>query len=90
MKPRHHRPVPSHYRMWWGYGSEGRGYGLVVGRREKTYFAAPAQALLGGTSCWDNKPPKRGKVEGGIVRYMPLGIERENTYTVAGKGAMIG
>ena len=37
----------------------------------KTYFAAPAQALLGGTSCWDDRPPKRGKVEGGTVRCMP-------------------
>ena len=36
----------------------------MVGRGEKTYFAAPAQALLGGTSCWDNRPPKRGKFEG--------------------------
>ena len=36
----------------------------MVGRGEKTYFAAPAQALLGGTSCWDDRPPKRGKVEG--------------------------
>ena len=37
---------------------------MVVERREKTYFAAPVQALLGGTSCWDDRPPKRGKVEG--------------------------
>ena len=63
---------------------------MVVRRGEKTYFAAPTHALLGGTSCWDDKPPKRGKVEGGTVRCMPLGIKRENTYTVAGKGTTVG
>ena len=87
MKPRHHQPVPSQYGIWWGHGSEVRGYGLVVGRGEETYFAAPTQALLGGTSYWDNRPPKRGKVKGGTVRCMPLGLERENTYIVVGKGA---
>ena len=42
----------------------------MVGRGEKAYFVAPVQALLEGTSCWDDKPPKRSKVEGGIVRCM--------------------
>ena len=36
---------------------------MVVGRGEKVYFAVLAQALLGGTSCWDDKPPKIGKFE---------------------------
>ena len=61
-------------RVWFGGGERGkdlRGYGLVVGRGEKTYFAAPAQALLGGTFCWDDRPPKRSKVKGGTVKYMP-------------------
>ena len=71
VKPKHHQTVPSQYRTWWGHRSEVRGYGLVVGRGEKTYFAAPTQAFLGGTSCWDDRPPKRGKVEGGTVTYMP-------------------
>ena len=59
--------MPSQYGTWWGHGPEIRGkreYGLVVGRGKNAYFAAPTQALLGGTSCWDDKPPKRGKVEG--------------------------
>ena len=43
----------------------------MVGRGEKTYFAVSAQALLGGTSCWDDRSPKRSKVEGGTVRCMP-------------------
>ena len=59
---------------WWGEG-------------EEAYFAASAQALLGGTSYWDDRPPKRGKVEGETARCMPWGIERENAYTMAGKGA---
>ena len=87
VKPRHHQLVPSQYGTWWGHGSEVRGYSLMVERREKTYFAAPIQALSKGTSCWDDRPPKRGKVEGRIVRCMPWGIERENTYAVVGKGA---
>ena len=78
------------YETWWGHRSEVRRYGLVVERGEKTYFEASTQAFLGGTSCWNDKPPKRSKVEGRIVRCMPLGIERESTYTVAGKGAMAG
>ena len=64
---RHHQPMPSQYGTWWGHGPEIRGkreYGLVVGRGENAYFAAPTQAILGGTSCWDDRPPKRGKVEG--------------------------
>ena len=71
VRPRHHQPVPSQYGTWWGFGSKVKGYGLVVGKGEKTYSVAPAQALLGGTSCWDDRPPKRGKVEGGTIRCMP-------------------
>ena len=37
---------------------------MVVGRGEEIYFAVPAKTLLGGTSCWDDRPPKRGKFEG--------------------------
>ena len=70
VKPKHHQAVLSQYGTWWGHGSEVRGYGLVVGRGEKTYFAAPVQALLGGTSYWEDKPPKRSKVEGGTVGCM--------------------
>ena len=54
------------------------GYGLVMGRGEKVYFAVPAQTLLGGTSYWDDRPPKRGKFEG-----EPLGAcleSRERKY----------
>ena len=90
VKLRHYPPIPSQYGTWWGHGSEVRGYGLVVGRGEKTYFAAPAQALLGGTSYWDDRPPKRGKVEGGTVKCTSRGIEKENTYIMAGEGATTG
>ena len=71
VKPKHHQSIPSQYGTWWDHGLEVRRYGLMVGRGEETYFAAPAQALLGGTSCWNDRPPKRGKVEGGTVRCMP-------------------
>ena len=71
VKLKHHQLVPSQYGTWWGHGSEIRGYGLVVERGEQTYFVTPAQALLGGTSYWDDRLSKRGKVKGGIVRCMP-------------------
>ena len=29
-RPRHHQPVPSQYRTWWGHGPEVRGNGGVV------------------------------------------------------------
>ena len=29
-RPRHHQPVPSQYRTWWGHGPEVRGKGGVV------------------------------------------------------------
>ena len=70
-RPRHHQPVLSQYGTWWDHRLEIRGYGLVVGRGEKTYFVDPAQAFLGGTSCWDDRPSKRSKVGGGTVRCMP-------------------
>ena len=45
----------------------------MVGREEKVYFAVPAQTLLGGMSCWDDKPSKRDKFEG-----EPLGARLES------------
>ena len=58
---------------------------MVVGRGEKIYLRLLPKPLLGGTSCWDDRPPKRGKFKG-----EPLGVclesgERESIYTVAGK-----
>ena len=55
----------------------------MVGKGEKVYFAVPAQALLGGTSCWDDRPPKRGKFE-----EEPLGAcleSRERKYLYRGR-----
>ena len=66
-RPRHHQSVPSQYRTWWGHGPEIRGkggYGLVVERGERIYLRFLPKSLLGGTSCWDDRPPKRGKFEG--------------------------
>ena len=57
---------------------------MVVGRGEKIYFAVPAQALLGGTSCRNNRPPKRDKFKGkSLGAYLKR--KRESIYTVAGK-----
>ena len=63
---------PNQYGTWWGHGSEVRGYGLVVGRGEKTYFAAPAKLF------WEVRPvgmtdhPKEAR-----LREEPLGACHE-------------
>ena len=53
---------------------------MEVGRGEKIYFAATAQALLGGTSCWDDRPPKRGKFEGEPLGACLESKERKHLY----------
>ena len=52
----------------------------MVGRGEKVYFVIPAQALLGGMSCWDDKPPKRGKFEGEPLGACLESRERKHLY----------
>ena len=52
----------------------------MVGRGKKIYFAAPTQALLGGTSCWDDRPPKRGKFEGELLGACLESRERKHLY----------
>ena len=52
----------------------------MVGRWEKIYFVAPAQALLGGMSCWDDKSPKRGKFEGEPLGACLESRERKHLY----------
>ena len=52
----------------------------MVGRGEKVYFAVPAQALLGGTSCWDDRPPKRGKFEEEPLGACSESRERKHLY----------
>ena len=54
---------------------------MVVGRGEKIYFVTPAQALFGGTSCWDDKPPKRGKFEGESLGACLESRERKHLYS---------
>ena len=78
-RPKRHQPVPSQYRTWWGHGPEVRGKGgcgLVVGRGEKIYSRLLLKPLLGGTSCWDDKPPKRGNLRGNRWVHA-LRVERE-------------
>ena len=86
-KPRRHQPVPSQYRTWWGHGTKVRGKGgcgLVVGRGEKIYSRLLLKSLLEGTSCWDDRPPKRGNLRGNRWVHA-LRVEREETNIVAGK-----
>ena len=82
VRPRRHQPVLSQYRTWWGHGPEVRGKGgcgLVVGRGEKIYSRLLLKPLLGGTSCWDDRPPKRGNLRGNRwVHALRVGRERIN------------
>ena len=86
-RPRRHQPVPSQYRTWWGHRPEVRGKGgcgLVVGRGEKIYSQLLPKPLLGGTSCWNDRPPKRGNLRGNRWVHA-LRVEREGINIVAGR-----
>ena len=52
----------------------------MVGRGEKVYLRLLPKALLGGTSCWDDRPPKRGKFEGEPLGACLESKERKNLY----------
>ena len=56
----------------------------MVGRGEKIYSRLLLKSLLGGTSCWDDRPPKRGNLRGNCWVYA-LRVGRERINIVAGK-----
>ena len=58
---------------------------MVVGRGEKIYLRLLLEPLLGGTSCWHDRPPERGKFEGEPLGACLESGERESIYTVVGK-----
>ena len=58
----------------------------MVGRGEKIYLQLLPKPLLGGTSCWDNRPPKRGNLRGNRWVHA-LRVEREGINIVAGRNA---
>ena len=59
---------------------------MVVGRGEKIYSRLLPKPLLGGTSCWDDRPPKRGNLRGNRWVHA-LRVEREGINIVAGRNA---
>ena len=59
---------------------------MVVGRGEKIYLRLLPNPLLGGTFCWDNRPPKRGNLRGNCWVHA-LRVEREGINIVAGREA---
>ena len=59
---------------------------MVVGRGEKIYLRLLPKPLLGGTSCWDDRPPKRGNLRGNRWVHA-LRVEREGINIVAGRNA---
>ena len=88
-RPKRHQPVPSQYRTWWGHGPKVRGKGgcgLVVGRGEKIYSRLLPKPLLGGTSCWDDRLPKRGNLRGNRWVHA-LRVERKGINIMAGRKA---
>ena len=58
----------------------------MVGRGEKIYSRHLPKPLLGGTSCWDDRPPKRGNLRGNRWVYA-LRVEREGINVVVGRNA---
>ena len=61
---------------------------MVVGRGEKIYSRLLPKPLLGGMSCWDDRPPKRGNLRGNRWVHA-LRVEREGINIVAGRKATI-
>ena len=61
-RPRHHPLVPNQYRGsgLWVRGK--RGYGLVVGRREKSIMGFPLKLFWGKYSAGMTYHPKEGKI----------------------------
>ena len=59
---------------------------MVVGRGEKIYSRLLSKPLLGGTFCWDDRPPKRGNLRGNRWVHA-LRVEREGINIVAGRKA---
>ena len=59
---------------------------MVVGRGETIYLRFLPKPLLGGTSCWDDRPPKRGNLRGNRWVHA-LRMEREGINIVAGREA---
>ena len=59
---------------------------MVVGRGEKIYSRLLSKPLLGGTSCWDDRPPKIGNLRGNRWVHA-LRVEREGINIVAGRKA---
>ena len=59
---------------------------MVVRRGERIYFQPLLKPLLGGTSCWDDRPPKRGNLRGNRWVHA-LRVEREGINIVAGRKA---
>ena len=56
----------------------------MVGRGEKIYSRLLLKSVLGGTSCWDDRPPKRGNLRGNRWVHA-LRVGREGINIVAGK-----
>ena len=59
---------------------------MVVGRGEKIYSWLLLKPLLEGTSCWDDRPPKRGNLRGNRWVHA-LRVEREGINIVAERKA---
>ena len=57
---------------------------MVVGRGERIYFRPLLKPLLGGTSCWDDRPPKIGNLRGNRWVHA-LRVRREGINIVARK-----
>ena len=81
-RPRHHWPVPSQYRTWWGHGPEVRGKGGMVwwwGEGKRSIYGSYPKPF------WEVRPvgmtdhPKEASLRGNRWVHA-LRVEREHLY----------
>ena len=87
VRPRHHQPVSSQYRTWWGYGPEVRGKGGMVwwwgeGKRSILQLLPKPFWEVRPTGMTDH--PKEASLRENRWVHA-LRVERESIYTVARK-----
>ena len=87
-RPKHYQLIPSQYRSGGLWIKRKRGYGLAVGKREKSILGFRSDSFEGDVLLgWHTIQKKVGWV--GTTRCMPWEIARENTHTMMDKNATV-
>ena len=86
-RPRHHQPVPSQFRTWWGHGPEVRGKGGMVwwwgeGKRSILRLLLKPFWEVRPVGMTDHSKEANLRVNRWVYAFK---VERESIYTMAGK-----